>query len=132
MKFARWIYAIAGVWGVAVLTPLFFMEKYVGEKYPPAMTHPEFYYGFVCVGLAAQFMFLIIATDPMRYRPLMWVAMWEKFSAVIAVLILGFKGRISSQVASGIIFDLILGVLFVMAWLKTKNLNHEGHEGARR
>jgi hypothetical protein len=51
---------------------------------------------------------------------------------VIAVLILGFKGRISSQVASGIIFDLILGVLFVMAWLKTKNLNHEGHEGERR
>lgn len=132
MKFARWIFGIAGVWGVAVLTPLFFMEKYANAKYPPAMTHPEFYYGFVCVGLAAQFMFLIIATDPLRYRPLMFVAMWEKFSAVGAVLALGFMGRIPSQVASGIIFDLILGVLFVVAWVKTKGINHEGHEGPQR
>jgi hypothetical protein len=132
MKLARWIFAIAGIWGVAVLTPLFFMEKYVNEKYPPAITHPEFYYGFVCVCLAVQFMFLIIATDPLRYRPLMVVGMWEKFSAVGAVLALGFTGRIPSQVASGIIFDLILGVLFVVAWMKTKGVSHEGHEGTQR
>ncbi len=121
MRFARWTFLIAGIWGVAVLAPLLFMENYVSAKYPPTMTHPEFYYGFVCVGLAAQFMFLIIGTDPLRYRPLMFVSMWEKFSAVAAILVLGLQGRISSQVASGILFDFIFGVLFVIAWLKTKH-----------
>lgn len=122
MKFARWTFGIAGIWGVVVLTPLFFMEQRISAQYPPAITHPEFYYGFVCVALAAQFMFLIIATDPMRYRPMMFVGMWEKFSAVAAVVVLGFMERISSAVASGILFDFIFGVLFVVAWLKTKRI----------
>lgn len=121
MKFARWTFGIAGIWGVVVLTPLFFMEQRISAQYPPAITHPEFYYGFVCVALAAQLMFLIIATDPIRYRPMMLVGMWEKFSAVAAVTALGFMDRVSSPMVSGIIVDFALGILFVLAWLKTRS-----------
>lgn len=120
MRLARWTFLVAGIWGVLVLTPLFFLERRIGEQYPPVITHPEFYYGFIAVALAAQFMFLIIGTDPIRYRPLMLVAMWEKFSAVAAVTTLGFMNRVTSPVVSGIVVDFALGVLFVIAWLKTR------------
>ena len=41
-----------------------------GLDNPPPVTHPEFYYGFVGVALAFQLVFLTIASDPLKYRPL--------------------------------------------------------------
>jgi hypothetical protein len=123
MKLARWIFILAGIYGVVVITPLFFMEHHLNDLHPPAITHPEYYYGFVCVCLAAQFMFLVIATDPLRYRPLMVVGMWEKFSWAVACLVLAMMGRIPSQVTAMGMIDLVLGILFVIAWTRTRSSN---------
>jgi hypothetical protein len=71
MKFAKVVFWIAGIWGVMELTPLFFMFDTIGRQDPPAITHPQFYFGFLGVALAWQFVFLVIATDPLRYRPIM-------------------------------------------------------------
>ena len=49
MKFARGVFLIAGIWGVAVLVPFYFRFDAVGREAPPAITHPEFYYGFLVV-----------------------------------------------------------------------------------
>ena len=40
MKFAKIIFWIAGIWGVLVLTPLYFMFDLIGRKDPPPITHP--------------------------------------------------------------------------------------------
>src|SRR5215831_14803029 len=85
LRFARYVFLIAGVWGVLVLTPLYFMFDRIGAEYPPAITHPDFYYGFIGVGLAWQAAFLIIGSDPRRFRPMMIAAMLEKFSYVLTV-----------------------------------------------
>lgn len=120
MKAAQWIFRIAGIWGVLVILPLYFLEDVMNQQFPPAMNHPEMYYGFIGVGLAWQVAFLIISTDPVRYRPLMIAAMLEKFTYVGALVTLLAKGRAPAMVLGAAIPDGCLGLLFVLAWIKTK------------
>ena len=119
MKFARWSFQLAGIWGILVLTPLYFLEKKTGIDHPPAITHPEYYYGFVGVALAWQVLFLIIARDPQRFRPAMLAAMIEKFSFVISTYLLYAFGRVDSTMVVAASADLLLGILFVISFFKT-------------
>ena len=66
--FAKRVFTIAGIYGLVVLLPLYALERQLGEQRPPPITHPEFYYGFVGVGVAWQLAFLIIGREPERYR----------------------------------------------------------------
>ena len=52
MTFARRTFLVAAVYGVIVLLPQSFMEAAIGRDYPPPITHPEHFYGFVGVALA--------------------------------------------------------------------------------
>jgi len=119
MRFAKTVFRIAGIWGVLIIAPLYFIFDTIGRRDPPPITHPGFFYGFVGLALAWQFAFLFIATDPVRYRLLMLPSMFEKFSYGIAAVVLVLQGRTRS---SDLVFgatDLLLGVLFVLAYLKT-------------
>ena len=119
MKFARIVFWIAGIWGFLTLTPLYFMFDLIGRNDPPPITHPGFFYGFIGVGLAWQMAFCIIATDPTRYRLLMLPSVFEKLSYGVAVPILVSQRRMHSSdlVFGGV--DLLLCVLFVIAFLRT-------------
>jgi len=119
MKFAKVVYWVAGIWGLLVITPLYFMFDLIGKNDPPAITHPGFYYGFAGLGLAWQIAFLVIARDPVRMRPMMIPSMVEKLSWGIAVVVLVMQGRMhgSDLVFAGT--DLVLGMLFVAAYVKT-------------
>ena len=64
MTGARRLFLIAGIYGLAVILPQYFLEARVGRDYPPAITHPEYFYGFLGVAAAWQVAFLVIATDP--------------------------------------------------------------------
>jgi len=126
MRFAKAVYWVAGIWGVLVIAPLYFMFELIGKKDPPVITHPGFYYGFVGLGLAWQIAFLFIAREPVRLRPMMIPSMVEKFTYGIAVVTLFLQHRMHG---SDMVFgcsDLALGVLFVMAWVVT------GGEGKRK
>ena len=57
MKFARWVFNIAAVYGVISVAPLYFMERTINQQNPPPITHPMFFYGFVGVTLAWQLLF---------------------------------------------------------------------------
>jgi len=118
MRLARWIFLIAGVYGVLVIAPEYFMEKRYGEQYPPAINHPEFFYGFAGVTLAWQALFLAIARDTVRLRPVMPVAVLEKASFAIAAPILFAQHRIPSVMLAGGAIDALLGVAFVVAYLR--------------
>jgi hypothetical protein len=120
MRLARWIFLIAGIYGVLVITPFYFLEDQIGRDFPPAITHPDVYYGFVGVTLAWQVAFLVIASDPLRLRPLMLPAILEKASYGIAVLVLFAQERVAPVVVGLAMVDfLVLGGLFVVAYLKT-------------
>jgi len=119
MTFARAVYRIAGIYGILCLAPFLFLEERIGRDYPPAITHPEHYYGFVGVGLAWQVAFLIIAADPVRYRPLMTASLLEKGIFGIAAIVLFAQHRIPGLVLAFGIIDLVLGTLFLIAYLRT-------------
>jgi hypothetical protein len=106
---------------VLVLTPLYFMFELSGQKDPPPITHPMFYYGFVSLGLALQFAFFVIARDPVRFRPVMIPSVIEKFGARASFAVLYLQHRLTSEdLALGCV-DLLLGVLFLTAFFKTSN-----------
>jgi hypothetical protein len=119
MKFAKVLFWIAGIWGVLLLTPLYFMFDLIGRQDPPAITHPAFYYGFAGAGLAFQFVFFVIATDPARFRPMMIPSVIEKFAYSGALTVLFLQHRLhAADLAFGGI-DLLLGVLFLVAFFTT-------------
>jgi len=119
MRFAQVIFTAAGIYGIVVLAPLYFLEGWLGRNAPPPITHPEFFYGFVGVALAWQVVFLLIGRDPVRYRPIMIACVLEKLGYGLAVIVLLGLGRVaaSTLITAGI--DLTLGALFVAAYLKT-------------
>ena len=120
MRFAKIVFWVAGIRGLLVLTPLYFAFDRIGRQDPPAITHPGFYYGFVGVGLAWQIAFLIIARDPARFRPIIIPAVLEKFSFGIAMIVLTLQGRVHPSDLTFAGTDLLLGLLFVAAFVKTR------------
>jgi hypothetical protein len=120
MAFARWLFLVAGMWGLAVLIPHYFMEHSVGHHHPPPITHPEFFYGFVGVAVAWQIAFLIIGADPLRFRPMMLPSALEKFSFAVATIALYAAGRVAVPVLGAGLFDLLFGVLFLVAWWRLR------------
>jgi hypothetical protein len=119
VRFAKIVFWIAGIWGLLIIIPLYFMFDLIGRQDPPPITHPGFFYGFVGVALAWQIAFILIATDPQRYRPLMIPSLFEKFSYAAAVIVLVAQQRMRS---TDLVFagtDFLLGALFVVSYLKT-------------
>jgi len=119
MKFAKVVFWVAGIWGLVVITPLYFMFELIGRQDPPAITHPGFYYGFVGCALAWQISFLVIGADPVRMRPMMVPSMVEKFTYCTAVVVLVMQGRTNQRDLVFAATDMTLGALFVAAWMKT-------------
>lgn len=119
MKFAKYTFLIAGIYGLFALVPMYFLKDYVGQENPPPLTHVEFFYGFVGVALAWQFVFLIISRNPAKYRLLMLPAILEKVVWGIPVLILYLQNKVSASMLGAGIIDLLLGALFIAAYLKT-------------
>ena len=119
MRFARWVFLLAGTLGILMVLPGYFLEEPYGRDHPPSVNHPEFYYGFVGVTLAWQVMFLVIATDAVRYRLAMLPAMIEKAGFAIAIPILYALGRVDMMMVGFASMDAVWLVLFVVAFLLT-------------
>jgi len=121
IKFARWIFTIAGIYGIIILLPQYFMEDRFAHDLPPAITHPEHFYGFIGVTSAWQLVYLLIGTDPIRYRPIMAIGMLGKLSFGIACFVLYLQGRLAPIVLAASSVDLILVVLFGISFLMTRS-----------
>ena len=120
MTFAKYVFTGAGLWGIAVLTPLFFLVDLSGRRYAAPTEYPHFFYGFVAVAMAWQVGFLVIGSNPARFRPLMIPGFIEKAGYVITAAVLHGQGRISAADASTAIPDSLLLALFVVAFVKTQ------------
>ncbi|WP_425619348.1 hypothetical protein NA78x_003088 [Anatilimnocola sp. NA78] len=89
------------------------------HQYTPAITHPEFFYGFLGVAIAWQLAFLVIARDPVRYRLMMLPAVVEKYSFGIACIVLFLQQRLNFMIVPFACIDLLLGTLFIVSYLRT-------------
>lgn len=118
MRLAKWVFLLAGASGVLMILPLYLEDRFF-QDYPPAINRPEFYYGFVGVTLAWQFMFLVIGFDPIRYRMAMLPAILEKAGFAIAVPILYAAGRVTGVWLGFAAMDATWLLLFVVAFLRT-------------
>lgn len=107
--FARWIFRGAAIYGAIVLTPLLFQPT-------PAGARIEINLGFIGLALVFQGVFWIIGGDPRRYRAVMPMAVLEKLVFAIPALTLFALGRLGGMVAAFAGIDLLLAVLFVVAW----------------
>jgi hypothetical protein len=119
MRFATWVFRIAGATGLLLIVPPLFMEYRTGKDYPPAINHPEYYYGFFGVTLAWQILFLVIGSDPVRYRPAMLTAVLEKAGFVVAIAGLYLAGRVHPIWIGFAALDATWLVLFIVAFLRT-------------
>ena len=117
---ARRIFLVAGIYGVLAVIPQYFLEGRTGRDFPPPITHPEFYYGFVGVALAWQVVFFIVARDPLRFRLIMVPAVIEKLGFGVPAVILYLQGRLAAAFLGFGIIDLILATLFLVAFRVTR------------
>lgn len=119
MRFVRLVFRTAGIYGVLLVAPLYFLESKIGRDYPPPLNHPEYFYGFVATCLAWQLMYLLISTDPIRYRTPMLLGALGKLSFFISTLVLYLQHRVAGSMIAMASVDMILVVLFVVAWART-------------
>ena len=121
VRYARVVYLAAGLVGLVEILLLYFYEATLNRTQPPAITHPEFYYGFLGITLAWQVAFVVIASDPLRFRPLMPVSWIEKALYPITVWVLVSAGRTHHDMLGAAALDLLWLVLFVAAWFLTRS-----------
>ena len=120
MRFAKFAFIGAGIWGIVVLTPLYWLFDVTGRAYAPPIDYPHFFYGFISVAMAWQVAFLIIGSNPARFRPLMIPGILEKLGHVGGVTVLYWNARISATDAQAAVPDLLLAIVFIVALVKTR------------
>ena len=119
MKFAKFVFWGAGVWGIVVLTPLYFLFDAIGSWNASPITYPQFYYGFVGVAMVWQFAFLVIGSDPARFRWMMIPSMAEKLVYGLTMCVLYVQGRIAITDMTTVFPDLMLCALFALSFART-------------
>jgi hypothetical protein len=118
MKFARLTFLIAGVWGLCIVTPLYFLHDTIAQQHPSLLVDPQFFYSFLAVTIPWQLAFLTIGLDPMRLRGMMIPAMMEKFGYVLTITVLWTTGRAPLLDGLTAVPDGLIGVFFVIAFMK--------------
>ncbi|MEI9851175.1 MAG: hypothetical protein WDN24_10430 [Sphingomonas sp.] len=120
-RVARWIFLVAGIYGLIMLLPLYFAERVFADMGYPPLDRPEMLYGFVGAASVMQLLYLLIAADPARYRPAMLVGVLGKLSYGVPVLLLFAGGRIDALTFWLSMPDLVWAVLFAAAWRITRD-----------
>lgn len=120
MKFAKIVFWVAGIWGVLVLAPLYFLYGAIGREAPPPITHAQYFYGFVTLAMVWQFVFFVIATDPVRFRPMIGLSVLEKFGFLATLAVLALQGRLRVVEWTTGLPDAVWLALFLVAFLKTR------------
>ena len=75
MKLARWIFLVAGILGLLMVAPVAFTLVAGGKTIlPDAANLGLFIYVMVLQHICWQILFIILAREPIRYRPMMLLA----------------------------------------------------------
>ena len=118
-RFTGIVYRTAGIYGLLVTLPLYWMEDRIGRDTPPTITHPEYFYGFIGVVVAWQIVFLLIARDPAHFRAIMPVTLVEKLGFGLPALALYAQHRLPRGMLAFGLLDLVWATLFVACFVAT-------------
>lgn len=123
MTFARRTFLVAAVYGFLALLPQYVLETPLGAGLPGGgmLARPEHFYGFVGVALAWQVLFMMIARDPVRLRPVMLPAILEKVAFGVPALALVAAGRADVLIAVAGAIDLLFAAAFWVAYRRTSD-----------
>lgn len=106
--FASRVYRWAAIYGIPVLALAYFQPI----PDPWKLTH----FGFVGTALVFQGVFLVIARDPRKFEPLMPVTLFEKLCFGVPAIAFFLRGQATLLVAVFGAIDLLLMVMFFIAW----------------
>src|SRR5262245_22573000 len=120
MRFARIEFVAAGLWGIAILSVVLLLREAIAAQHSSPIADPEFFYGFLAVTFAWQIAFLVIGSNPSRFRLMMIPGALEKFGYMLIVGGLYWTDRITGTDAALVTPDLAWGVLFMIAFAKTR------------
>lgn len=120
-RWVRRIFLAAGIYGLIVLLPLYGTEPMLVHLGRPPLDHPEYFYGFIGAASVMQILYLIIARDPRRYRPMMLVGIFGKLGYGVPVVSLFALGRIDALTFWISMPDLVWAALFAFAWRMTRD-----------
>jgi hypothetical protein len=108
MRFARWLFWIAGAFGLTATYPLYHV--------PGTPT----YYGLLATLIAWQAAFFVIGSNPRRYRWMMIPAVLEKALWMLTLVVLQARGQIDLRsILLNAATHGVLGVLFIVAFVIT-------------
>src|SRR5262245_55624166 len=88
MTLAKRVFTVAAIYGVISVLPLYFLEDVNARLDPPAINHPEYYYGFLGVVLVWQAAYFLCGRDPIRFRPFMLLCASAKGVWALTALVL--------------------------------------------
>lgn len=109
IRVAAWGFAAAGIYGLVATLSLYTRA--------PLTADTQWLYGFAGAAAATQLAYLLIATDPVRYRAVIPIGVASKLSFAIPMTILFAHGQVpvASLVFAGI--DYALAALFAMLFV---------------
>ena len=111
-SFARRVYLGAAIYGFLAVPPLYLTQ---GDDQLRLMA-----FAFAGIALVFQGVFLVIARDPARYVALLPLTVFEKISFAVPALAFWARGQAGWSMGLGGAIDLVLAVLFFIAWRKMK------------
>jgi hypothetical protein len=121
MKFAKFVFWIAAIWGIVVIAGTLLPLPHDRPPVPASHYSSRLLLRIRCCALAWQFCMHRIARDPVRFRAMIIPSVLEKFSFAAAQTVLYFQHRLhpSDLLLGGV--DGLLGVLFLLAFVRTSD-----------
>ena len=108
MKFAKVVFWIAGGLGIPAAISMYFNPG------------PYYYYASIGPIIAWQFVFLLIGTNPARFRLIMLPAVLEKLIWLCTLVYFHLQGQLTAkELTANIAIHGTLGVLFAIAYART-------------
>jgi len=118
MTFAKWVFTLAGLYGLITVPPDYFLEGVMVRRYGP-LGQPLWLYGFLGLVVVFQLIYLQIGRDPPRYRAFMPLALLGKLSFATTAVLLHLAGRTPTEQVLITAPDMVWCALFAIAWLRT-------------
>ena|SRR5215469_17243985 len=113
------IFRVAAVLDILALTPILFFPNRIGNPVPRPLTEPEYFHGFLALSLLFALLNLVIATDPIRYRPVMLISILQKFVYPMAIFGLLSTHRVPATKSFYAGTEFLFGLLFILALVRT-------------
>ena len=118
MKFARWTFLIASIFGLLPVIPFLRAALFDEPDFLPEIgSMGLFFYIFIVQFVCWQIFYILISRDPARYRPLMILAFFVELIGAINPIWLYFYGyKLWILIA---ILNILFALLFLVAFYLT-------------